>query len=344
MPLSFRHLTSSAQLERADMDVLMDHAERMEKVLDKGGDDRMHRKTLASLFYEPSTRTRFSFEAAMYRMGGNVITADGLQFSSLYKGESIRDSIRVITNPKMVDIACMRHPAAGSADEAALYSQVPFINAGDGQNQHPSQALLDAYTIRKEKGRMEDLTIAMVGDLKFGRTVHSLSRLMGQYRNIYFKFIAPDGLQMPDAVKNALHQDGVQFEESEVMEEALNAHVIYMTRIQRERFGKTEEDEALYQKAIDTYVLNANHVRGTDVTVMHPLPRLKEIAEDVDDLPNAAYFRQAENGLPVRMALLDLMLDEPGKWWIRKKIERLFAGAKTGTSHVRATDELAAAA
>lgn len=290
------------------MDVLLGHAEEMERVLDDGGDDRMRRKILASLFYEPSTRTRFSFEAAMYRMGGNVITADGLQFSSLYKGESIADSIRVITNRRMVDIACMRHPNEGSADEAARHSNVPFINAGDGQNQHPSQALLDAYTIRKEKGRMEGLKIAMVGDLKYGRTVHSLCRIMGQHYRNAFTFVSPEELRMPDKIKGELEHDGRTFDESANLDDALDADVMYMTRIQRERFPDTQEGKELYERVRSMFILRPEMVEGTDMTVMHPLPRNAEIPDTVDCLPNAAYFRQAENGLPVRMALLDLML------------------------------------
>jgi aspartate carbamoyltransferase catalytic subunit len=302
MPLSFRHLTSTKQLTRVDVDLILQTAGEMEGVLQKGGDDRLNGKILASLFYEPSTRTRLSFESAMQRLGGNIITADGIQFSSLYKGESIEDTI--IMAAGYSDIIAMRHPEQGSADKAASVSPVPFINAGDGPGQHPTQGLLDLYTIQKERGTIDGLHIAMVGDLKYGRTVHSLCYLLGHYTNLRLTFIAPDALPMPEKVTSYLKEHNVPFEETTDLSAGLDADILYMTRVQKERFDDVAEYETLKLK----YVLTAEHLKGKSVTVMHPLPRVGEIATDVDALPTAAYFRQARNGVPLRMALLDLLL------------------------------------
>lgn len=302
MGVSFRHLTSTKQLARGDTDFLMKVALSMEKVLEKGGDDRLRGKILASLFYEPSTRTRLSFEAAMQRLGGDVITAEGIQFSSMYKGETIEDTVQVIG--RYADIIVMRHPEQGSADRAASTSPVPFINAGDGPGQHPTQALLDLYTISKERGRIDGISIAMVGDLRYGRTVHSLSFLLGLYNDIHFTFVSPTELSMPEKVTGFLQEKGFTYTETTKIEEALSADVLYMTRVQEERFA----DHSEYERLKDKYRLVASQVKGKPVTVMHPLPRVAEIATDVDGLPNAAYFRQVRNGVPVRMALLATLL------------------------------------
>lgn len=275
----------------------------MEAILKKGKQsDLLRGKILASLFYEPSTRTRLSFEAAMNRLGGTVITADGLQFSSLYKGETIEDTMTVVG--QYADIIAMRHPEAGSADRAAAVSPVPFINAGDGPGQHPTQALLDLYTIQQECGKVDGLKIAMVGDLKFGRTVHSLSYLLGLYNDIHFTFIAPKELPMPEKVTSYLKERNIPYDEVTDLHEGAKCDVMYMTRVQKERF----ENVAEYERLKDAYVLTANHLKGSKATVMHPLPRVGEIANDVDALPNAAYFRQVKNGIPVRMALLKMLL------------------------------------
>lgn len=301
--LSFRHLTSTAQITRADADLLLHTAREMEEMLSQGkGSDRMHGKILASLFYEPSTRTRLSFESAMLRLGGHVITADGLQFSSMYKGESIEDTIRVVA--RYSDIICMRHPQEGSAEAAAKVSPIPFINAGDGPGQHPTQALLDLYTIHKERGTLDGVHIAMAGDLRFGRTVHSLTILLLLYPNTRFTFIAPSELSMPPYLLELLHARKVPFEEKTSLQDGLKADVLYMTRIQKERFA----DIAVYERLKDAYVLRATDLKEKRLTVLHPLPRVMEIATDVDALPGAAYFRQAENGLTMRMALIALML------------------------------------
>jgi aspartate carbamoyltransferase catalytic subunit len=304
MPLPFKHFTSTKQLTRADTDLILQTAAEMEKVVAKGGDDRLKGKILAALFYEPSTRTRLSFEAAMIRLGGQVITADGFQFSSLYKGETIEDTMMMVGG--YADIIVMRHPEQGSADKAASVSPVPFINAGDGPGQHPTQALLDLYTIQKERGTIDGLHVAMVGDLKYGRTVHSLVYLLGLYKNLRFTFISPDALPMPEKVTSFLKERNIPYEETTGLSVGLDADILYMTRVQKERFSDVEEYEKLKLK----YVLNATHLKGAGVTVMHPLPRVGEISTDVDVLPNAAYFRQARNGVPVRMALLWLMLHQ----------------------------------
>lgn len=302
MTLSFRHLTSTKQLSRKDTDAILAKAAQMEQVLVNGGSQELKGKILASLFYEPSTRTRLSFETAMLRLGGEVITADGLQFSSLYKGETIEDTMMMAS--QYVDIIAMRHPEQGSADRAASVSLVPFINAGDGPGQHPTQALLDLYTIAKECGKVDGLNIAMVGDLRFGRTVHSLCFLLGLYDKLTFTFVAPKELVMPEKVTSFLKEKNIPYTETTDIKQALACDVLYMTRIQQERFT----DHSEYERLKDSYVLNAALVKKSSAIIMHPLPRVGEIALDVDVLPNAAYFRQAKNGVPVRMALLSMML------------------------------------
>ncbi len=304
MPLSFTHLTSTKQLNRADTDLILQTAAEMEGVVAKGGDDRLKGKILAALFYEPSTRTRLSFEAAMIRLGGGVITADGFQFSSMYKGETVEDTMMMVGG--YADIIAMRHPEQGSADKAASISPVPFINAGDGPGQHPTQALLDLYTIQKERGTVDGMHVAMVGDLKYGRTVHSLVYLLGLYKNLRFTFIAPDQLPMPEKVTSFLKERNIPYTETTDLSAGFDADILYMTRVQKERFDNLAEYEALKLK----YVLTADQLKGKTVTVMHPLPRVGEITTDVDALPNAAYFRQARTGIPVRMALLWLLLNQ----------------------------------
>ncbi len=302
MPASFQHLVSTKQLTRVDTDIILRISAQMEETVKKGGSSLLQGKILASLFYEPSTRTRLSFEAAMQRLGGMVVTADGLQFSSMYKGETIEDTI--IVAGQYADIICMRHPEEGSADKAAKASIVPFINAGDGPGQHPTQALLDLYTIEKERGTLDGTHIAMVGDLRYGRTVHSLSFLLGLYKNIRFTLISPKELTMPEKVTSFFKEKNITFTETENIEDGLKADVLYMTRVQKERFTDPAQYEALKLR----YILNADMVGGKGVTVMHPLPRVGEIATDVDQLKNAAYFRQVKNGVTVRMALLALLL------------------------------------
>lgn len=302
MGLSFRHLTSTKQLSRGDTDAVLAKAAEMENVLAAGGDDRLKGKILAALFYEPSTRTRLSFESAMSRLGGSVISAEGIQFSSMYKGETIEDTIMMVSGYS--DIIAMRHPEAGSADRAAAVSPIPFVNAGDGPGQHPTQALLDLYTIQKECGKLDGIRIAMAGDLRYGRTVHSLSFLLGLYKNTSFTLISPNELTMPEKVTGFFKEKGIAYDEADDLAAGFDCDVLYMTRIQRERFA----DHSEYERLKGVYTLTAKHLKNRKIVVMHPLPRVGEIATDVDALPNAAYFRQAKNGVPVRMALLDLLL------------------------------------
>ncbi len=302
MPLPFKHLTSTKQLTRADTEEILRVAKTMQGFREKGVTDLLKGKVLAALFYEPSTRTRMSFETAMLRLGGEVLTAEGIQFSSLYKGETIEDTMEMIG--QYADIIAMRHPEQGSADKAAGASRVPFINAGDGPGQHPTQALLDLYTIKEECGKIDDLHVAMVGDLRYGRTVHSLCYLLGLYKNIRLTLISPKELTMPEKVTSFLKEKNIPYEEKDDIAAGLDADMMYMTRVQQERFADKSEYERLKLK----YVLTAKHLKGKKVVVMHPLPRVGEIATDVDTLPNAAYFRQAGNGVPVRMALLAMLL------------------------------------
>lgn len=302
MPLPFTSLISTEQLTRTTVELILATAISMEEVRKKGGSDLLRGKILASLFYEPSTRTRLSFETAMQRLGGMIITADSVQFSSLYKGESIEDTMVMVS--QYADIVTMRHPELGSAARAASSCTIPFINAGDGPGQHPTQALLDLYTIQKELRTIDDIHIAMVGDLKFGRTVHSLTQLLTLFNNIRITYISPKELRIPDSLRASLTNKGLTFEESEDMADALTADIIYMTRVQGERFSDPKEYERLKLR----YILSASMLQGKKAIVLHPLPRVGEIALDVDSLPNAAYFRQAGNGVAVRMALLALLL------------------------------------
>lgn len=304
MPLPFRHLVSTTNLRREEVDRILAKAGEMDALRNAGGSDLLKGKILANLFFEPSTRTRLSFAAAMHALGGSVITAEGVQFSSLYKGESLEDTIIVVG--QFADIICMRHPEEGSADRAAAVSPVPFINAGDGPGQHPTQALLDLYTIERERGKIDSSHVAMVGDLKFGRTVHSLSILLSLYHNVRLTFVSPPELRLPPSLQKTLRERGTVFTEADTLEDALSADVLYMTRIQKERFS----DPAEYEKLKDRYILTASHLRGRRCTVMHPLPRVGEIATDVDALPNASYFRQVRNGIAVRMALLAMLLEK----------------------------------
>ncbi len=303
MTLSFTALTSALQINRSDAELLLATAARMEAAIQKdGGTDLAGGKVLAALFYEPSTRTRLSFETAMLRLGGKVISAEGVEFSSISKGETIEDTIRVVGG--YADVIAMRHPQMGSADRAAAVSEVPFINAGDGPGQHPTQALLDLYTIQKERGGIEGVHIAMVGDLKFGRTVHSLTQLLSLFPSVRFTFVSPAALPMPEKVTNLLREKGIAYIETTDLKEGLQADVLYMTRVQKERFA----DAAEYERLKLAYILTADLLQGKQCTVMHPLPRVGEITEDVDALPAAAFFREAHNGVPMRMALIAHLL------------------------------------
>lgn len=263
-------------------------------------------KLLATLFYEPSTRTRFSFEAAMLRLGGQVIGFSEPNSSSVAKGESIADTIKTIAC--YADLAVMRHPKEGAPKVAAHSTEMPVINAGDGGHQHPTQTLTDLLTIRRTLGKVGDITVGFCGDLKFGRTVHSLIKALSRYQGIKIVLISPDELRIPDYVrKEVLMKNGMEFEEVKSMQEALpKLDVLYMTRVQKERFFNEED----YIRLKDTYILDKPKMKlaKESMIVLHPLPRVNEIAVEVDEDPRAMYFPQAKNGMFVRMALIMKLL------------------------------------
>ena len=262
-------------------------------------------KLLATLFYEPSTRTRLSFESAMYRLGGNVIGFSEPNSSSVSKGESLGDTIKTVSS--YADLIAMRHPKEGSANEAIKYTQVPFINAGDGKNQHPTQTLTDLLTIKSLKKTLENHTIGLCGDLKNGRTVHSLVKAMTRYEGVKFIFISPKELKIPEYLKEELQKSGHSYVETENLDEVIsNLDILYVTRVQRERFENTDE----YEKLKDYYILDSKKMKNTkdDMIVMHPLPRVNEISEEVDNDKRAVYFKQAKYGMFVRMALIIKLL------------------------------------
>lgn len=265
-------------------------------------------KKLATLFFEPSTRTRLSFEAAMYELGGNVLGFSEASSSSASKGETVEDTVRIVSN--YADIIAMRHPLEGAPRVAVNKSLVPIINAGDGGHAHPTQTLADLLTIYREKGKLNDVTIGLCGDLKFGRTVHSLIKAMSRYKNVRFVLIAPDELRVPDyIIKDVLIPSGAEYKQVEKLEDVMGElDVLYMTRIQRERFFSEEE----YLKHKDAFILNRAKLKDAkeNLTIMHPLPRINEISTDVDDDPRAKYFEQALNGKYMRMALIINLL----KW------------------------------
>ena len=263
--------------------------------------EKCHGKKMATLFFEPSTRTRLSFEAAMYELGGNVLGFSEANSSSASKGESVSDTVKVVSY--YADIITMRHPKEGAPLVASMKASVPIINAGDGGHNHPTQTLTDLLTIKRETGRFDNLTIGLCGDLKFGRTVHSLVQAMMRYNNVKFVMISPDELKIPEYLKQELVDAGVEFEETTDLEKAMpELDILYMTRVQRERFF----NEADYIRLKDSYILTSEKLASAkpDMRVLHPLPRVNEISLDVDDDVRAAYFRQACNGKFIRMALI----------------------------------------
>lgn len=302
MPLPFQHLTSAKQLTPEVIDTVFPVVKQMEKALAKGRTDLLKDKVVALLFYESSSRTMLSFEAAAQRLGAGMILAQGKEMSSLKKGESIEDTIRMVMG--YADLIVMRHQESGSADRAASVSNVPFINAGDGWNEHPTQALLDLYTIQKEKGTLENLHVAFAADPLHSRTIRSLALVLSQYKGNRFTFIGPKSLWISDDLRKTLKERGVPFEETTDLITGTEADILYMNRLQEERF----EDHSEFEKHRKDAVLTAEMLEGKDVLVMDPLPRVDEIETAVDDLPNAVYFRQAKNGVPVRMALLAMLL------------------------------------
>lgn len=301
-----RHLMSPLDFSVEELDQLLDLASDIEKHPEKYA-HACDGKKLATLFYEPSTRTRLSFEAAMMNLGGNIFGFSSAESSSAAKGESVSDTIHMISC--YADICAMRHPKEGAPMVASAVSSIPVINAGDGGHQHPTQTLTDLLTIRSLKGRLDNLTIGLCGDLKFGRTVHSLVRALARYKNITFIFISPEELKIPSYIKeDVLEAQGIPYQESERIEDVMpDLDILYMTRVQQERFF----NEADYIRLKDFYILNNKKMKlaKEDMIVMHPLPRVNEISVEVDKDPRAAYFRQVQYGVYVRMALILTLLE-----------------------------------
>ena len=300
-----RHIISPLDLSVEELDNLLNLANDIEKNPAKYAESCKGKK-LATCFYEPSTRTRLSFEAAMLNLGGSVLGFAGADSSSASKGESVSDTIRIISS--YADICAMRHPKEGAPLVAASKSRIPVINAGDGGHQHPTQTLTDLLTIRTLKGRLNNITIGLCGDLKFGRTVHSLIHALVRYENVKFVLISPEELRVPEYIReDVLEEHGAEYKEVERLEDVMGElDVLYMTRVQRERFFNEED----YIRLKDFYVLNKAKMdlAKDDMLVLHPLPRVNEIAVEVDDDPRAAYFKQAQYGVYVRMALILTLL------------------------------------
>jgi len=305
--MDLHHIIEAQQFDVPTLLRLIEITQTMEQVVSSGGTSQFHGRIMATLFYEPSTRTRFSFESAMQRLGGSVIsTENAAEFSSVAKGETLEDTVRILNG--YADVLVIRHYEVGSAKRAASVSRIPVINAGDGAGQHPTQALLDLYTIHKEIGSIDGLRIAMVGDLAQGRTVRSLAYLLSKFQNISIYFVAPPLLKMKQDILDHLQEKRVWYTEETDLNKVLpEVNVVYQTRIQKERFGDRLAD---YEQCRGVYVLNSETLRlmKADAIIMHPLPRLDEIAMEVDADPRAAYFRQAQNGLYLRMALLSKVL------------------------------------
>lgn len=296
-----RSLIDILELSTAELDELISIA--MDIIADpKKYSEKCKGKKLATLFFEPSTRTRLSFEAAMYELGGNVLGFASSDSSSASKGESVADTVRVVSG--YADIIAMRHPKEGAPLVASMHSLVPIINAGDGGHNHPTQTLADLLTIHREKGRFNNLTIGLCGDLKFGRTVHSLIGAMSRYDNVKFVLISPDELKIPGYIKqDVLNKNNIEYVETRSLEESIpELDVLYMTRVQRERFFNEDD----YIRLKDTYILNMDKLKNakSDLSILHPLPRVNEIAVEIDNDPRACYFEQTLNGKYMRMALI----------------------------------------
>jgi aspartate carbamoyltransferase catalytic subunit len=300
-----KDILSVRQFNREDLEYTFAVAHEMRTMVERVGTfDLLKGKILANLFYEPSTRTSSSFVSAMERLGGSVIQINEVRYSSVAKGESLPDTVRTLEC--YADIIVIRHPEVGSAAIAAQYAHKPVINAGDGVGEHPTQALLDLFTIKQELGRIDGLTVTMLGDLKFGRTVHSLARLLSLFK-VRLNYVAPETLRMPAALVSELSTQGLDQSESARLEDVLpKTDVLYVTRVQKERF----ESEAAYEAVRGSYIINPDLLKKAkeEMIVMHPLPRVGEIAMEVDQDPRAAYFRQMEYGLFTRMALLAMVL------------------------------------
>ncbi|MDD4773948.1 MAG: aspartate carbamoyltransferase [Eubacteriales bacterium] len=306
--MNFRHLIDYNDISGEDWAMLIDLANDIKKSPNRYTSE-CKTKVMATLFYEPSTRTQLSFQTAMLRLGGQVIGFSDPKNSSIAKGESLRDTIKIVSG--YADITVIRNPIEGAAYAASLYSTVPVINAGDGSHLHPTQTMTDMYTIVREKGRYENLTIGFCGDLANGRTVHSLAKAFSYYKNNTLYFISTEALRLPQYIINLLSDSGNKIYIVDSLEEHIAAFdILYMTRIQRERFGSVEEYEA--QSGI--YILNSEKLKQAkdDLLIMHPLPKTDEISFEVDDDPRSKYFEQAENGLYIRMALILLLCENYG--------------------------------
>ncbi len=306
-----RHLISTREFSKEEIDYILSRAEELEVYARGNGKEGKGRKSdllkgkiLANLFYEPSTRTRFSFETAMKRLGGEVINLSSIEASSVAKGENLADTIRTVSG--YCDVIVLRHPREGASRMAASFSSVPVINAGDGAGQHPTQTLLDLYTIKRE-GLLDDIRIALIGDLKYGRTVHSLAYALSLYHAKLF-FVSPEALKMPEEIKLDLKEAGAEvFESTDIKDVIKEVNVLYVTRIQKERFP----DPAEYSKVAGTYRIDTDLIKeNEDVMIMHPLPKVDEIDAAVDGTKNARYFLQTFYGVPVRMAVLSILLGE----------------------------------
>ena len=300
-----RHLISPLDFSVEELDDLLDLASDIENNPDKYK-EACKGKKIATLFYEPSTRTRLSFEAAMINLGGSVLGFSSADSSSASKGESVSDTIRIISC--YADICAMRHPKEGAPLVAASKSSIPVINAGDGGHQHPTQTLTDLMTIRSLKGRLNNLTIGLCGDLKFGRTVHSLINALLRYENISFVLISPPELRVPEYIRENLTKAGAPFKEVTKLEDVMSdLDILYMTRVQKERFFNEED----YIRMKDSYILDKRKMKlaKDDMLVLHPLPRVNEISVEVDDDPRAVYFKQVQYGVYVRMALILTLLE-----------------------------------
>lgn len=306
--LEGRDIISTKDFSRADLEHIFATAEKLEPLAaGKRIGDLLEGNTLATLFFEPSTRTRLSFEVAMKKLGGDVIGFVGPEASSVAKGESLADTVKTVE--LYSDVIVLRHPQINSAKLAAECVEIPIINAGDGSNQHPTQAMLDLYTIKKEKGKIDGLSVALVGDLKHGRTVHSLAYGLAEYKTHNY-FVSPPQLRMPEEVRTDLDAIGASYEEITNLSDVISAlDVIYIIRIQKERF----EEPAEYEKVKTAYRFDLRDLEGAkkDMIVLHPFPRVDELSPDIDKTPHAKYFDQMRNGVVVRMALLALVLGRP---------------------------------
>lgn len=301
-----RHLMSPLDFSTEELEQLMDIADDI-KSHPESYSEKCHGKKLATCFYEPSTRTRLSFEAAMLNLGGSVLGFSSADSSSASKGESVSDTIRVISS--YADICAMRHPKEGAPLVASQRSKIPVINAGDGGHQHPTQTLTDLFTIRSLRGEIKDLTIGLCGDLKFGRTVHSLINALVRYPGIKFVLISPEELRVPEYIReDVLDKNGYEYKEVESLDDVMpELDILYMTRVQRERFFNEED----YIRLKDFFILTPEKMKlaKENMMVLHPLPRVNEISVDVDDDPRAAYFDQAQYGVYIRMALILTLLE-----------------------------------